>query len=123
MIDPHERAASYGVVVTTADLGAWGAGSLIAEYDPDGAVPTIRINVRAIERYRTYSGTERSVDVKPLVDFAIAHELYHHRERLGEIARLPTLRLRERAADAYARGLVGDDPAVAAFLGSEEAQG
>ena len=36
---------------------------------------------------------------------AIGHELYHHREAIGEIPVLPTRAAREAAADAYAREL------------------
>lgn len=77
--------------VEIADLGDWGAASLIAEYDPDE--PTIRLNRRAL------SCTD--------ADRALAHELYHHREAIGEVARLPRRAERERAADAFAAALTG----------------
>jgi hypothetical protein len=91
MPDVHALAAAYGVTIERADLGDWGSATLVAEYDPDG--PTIRLNARLrlddAERMR-----------------AIAHELYHHREALGQIPRLRDRAARERAADAYALALV-----------------
>jgi hypothetical protein len=74
-------------------LGDWGTVRLIAEYDPDG--PTIRVNRRELAR----TDLER----------ALAHELYHHREAIGEVARLPRRADRERAADAFAATLTGPD--------------
>lgn len=79
--------------VEVADLGDWGFARLIAEYDPDG--PTIRVNRRELER----TDLER----------ALAHELYHHREAIGEVARLPRRADRERAADAFAASLTTGD--------------
>jgi hypothetical protein len=84
-------AAAYGVRVELADLGDWGSARLIAEYDPDG--PTIRLNRREL--------------LHVAVDHAIAHELYHHREAIGEVPRLRSRTERERAADAFAVALVG----------------
>lgn len=75
--------------VELADLGDWGAARLIAEYDPNG--PTIRVNRRELAR----------IDL----GHAIAHELYHHREAIGEVARLRGHDDRERAADAFADAL------------------
>jgi hypothetical protein len=72
-----------------ADLGDWAGVTLVAEYDPDG--PVIRVNERA-------QGVA--------VEHAIAHELYHHREAVGEIARIAGRAQRERAADAFADDLV-----------------
>ena len=89
MPDVRALAAAYGVRVECVDLGDWGSVNLIAEYDPDG--PTIRVNPRA-----------------PHVDLAIAHELYHHREAIGEIPRLRERAERERAADAFAAALIGE---------------
>lgn len=78
--------ARYGVGVRFDDLGAWGdAAELRSEYDP--AVPEIVVNRR---------------NAAHLVPHAIAHELYHHREAIGEIVRLRTRHERERAADDYA---------------------
>ena len=74
--------------VELADLGDWAAVTLVAEYDPDG--PVIRVNERASWR----------------IDHAIAHELYHHREAIGEVARIADRNARERAADAFADELV-----------------
>lgn len=88
MPDVRGIAAAYGVRVEVADLGDWGSVDLVAEYDPDG--PVIRVNERAMRD----------------VDRAIAHELYHHREAIGEVARIRDRAARERAADAFADDLV-----------------
>jgi hypothetical protein len=40
------------------------------------------------------------------IEHAIAHELYHHREAIGEVARIADRAARERAADAFADELV-----------------
>jgi hypothetical protein len=85
--------AQYGVRVCFADLGDWGDAELRAEYDP--GVPEIRIN------------RHLSAD---LVEFAILHELYHHREAIGEIALQRDRAMREAAADAYAAQLVEARP-------------
>lgn len=87
--DVRTMAAHYGVRVSFADLGDWGRVELIAEYDPDG--PVIRVNTRAAA----------------VVDHAIAHELYHHREAIGEVPRIRDRRAREAAADAYADAFTG----------------
>jgi len=68
-----------------------GSVRLIAEYDPDG--PTIRVNRRELPHVA--------------LEHAIAHELYHHREAIGEIPRLRDRTERERAADAFALALTG----------------
>ena len=96
MPDVRALAAAYGVRVELAALGDWGAATLVAEYDPDG--PAIRINERALPQ-------GSSCDVRDAIDRAIAHELYHHREAIGEIARIPDRTAREAAADAYARAI------------------
>ena len=79
-------ARAAGVAIELADLGDWGATSLIAEYDPAG--PLVRVNVRALP----------ATEVRAHVDRAVAHELYHHAEATGAVARLPTRRAREGAA-------------------------
>ncbi len=89
MPDPRTVARDYGLAIELADLGAWGDATLVSEYDPAG--PVIRINTRAIP-----AGS--SCDVREHIDRAVAHELYHHREAIGEIARLPGREARERAA-------------------------
>jgi hypothetical protein len=89
-------ARSYGVTVRFADLGEWGGAELRSEYDP--AVPEIRLNVRVAQR----------LALEPLAEFitlAIGHELYHHRERIGEERILSSRAARERAADDFARRL------------------
>jgi hypothetical protein len=97
-----------GVTVEFADLGDWGGAALISEYEPSG--PAIRINLRMLAR------CDASLK-NALIDFAIAHELFHHRERIGSVPRATNRRARERAADAFARAHVALDPALAAFLG------
>ncbi len=47
-----------------------------------------------------------SCAVRDAIDRAIAHELYHHREAIGEIPRLADRTAREAAADAFAAALV-----------------
>ncbi len=93
MPDPRALAAAYGVRVELAHLGDWSPATLVAEYDPDG--PAIRVNEAALPR-------GDSCTVRDAIDRAIAHELYHHREAIGEIARIAGRREREAAADAYA---------------------
>jgi hypothetical protein len=88
----RRRCERYGVTVRFDDLGSWGnAAELRAEYDPE--VPEIVVNRRT---------------ARHLVAHAIAHELYHHREAIGEIERLPARRERERAADEHARRLIAE---------------
>ena len=84
----RELARKYGVAVRFADLGDWGEYELRSEYDP--ALPEIRVHLQLAPE---------------LVAFAIGHELYHHREAIGEVSLLPTRAAREAAADAYAREL------------------
>jgi hypothetical protein len=96
--DVRALAASYGVTIELVDLGSWGSTTLVAEYDPRG--PVIRVNARAV-------ATGCSDHTRATIDRAIAHELYHHREALGEIARIGERAARERAADRYADDLVG----------------
>lgn len=91
------RARSYGVAVGFADLGDWGSSELRSEYDPEG--PAIRLNVRVAQRFAPE-------ELGEFVTLAIAHELYHHRERIGEVAIIADRAARERAADAYARDLL-----------------
>ena len=97
MPDVRTLAASYGVRIELADLGDWGAAKLIAEYDPDG--PAIRINERTLPQ-------GSSCAVREAIDRAIAHELYHHREAIGEVPRGADRDARERAADEFAAHLV-----------------
>lgn len=98
MPDVRGLAAEYGVRVEVADLGDWSPATLAAEYDPDG--PTIRVNARALPR-------GDSCAVRDAIDRAVAHELYHHREAIGEVARAASRLEREAAADAYAEALTG----------------
>ncbi len=97
----RDAARAYGVRVALDDLGDWGTAALVAEYDPAG--PTIRVNRRAL-----LQGS--SCAVREAIDRAIAHELYHHREAIGEIPRLRDRRERERAADAFADALLEANP-------------
>ena len=68
---------------------------MIAEYDPSG--PVIRIDAR--ER-------AAAADPQEHEELAIAHELYHHLERIGAQPRLRSRRAREAAADAFARAFM-----------------
>jgi hypothetical protein len=99
-VSPRELAERYGVPVVIDDLGDWGTAALVAEYDP--RPPTIRINPRALP-----AGSSCAVGVA--IDRAVAHELYHHREAIGEIPILPTRAEREAAAHAYAAALVPEE--------------
>lgn len=92
-------ALEYGVPVSMDDLGDWDVCELYAEYDPSG--PAIRINARVA---RALPERER----ESFVRVAVGHELYHHRERLGEVPVIANRAAREAAADAYARGLCED---------------
>jgi hypothetical protein len=89
-------ARAYGVAVRFADLGDWGCDELRAEYDP--AVPEIRLNTRVARRLGAQALGE-------FVALAVGHELYHHRERIGEIAPAANREARESAADHFARAL------------------
>ncbi|MEO6835690.1 MAG: hypothetical protein ABI231_07285 [Candidatus Tumulicola sp.] len=91
------HARSYGVAVVFADLGDWAPNELRSEYDPRG--PEIRLNVRVAERLAP-------AELGEFVTLAIAHELYHHRERIGEIAVIAERAARERAAADYACDLL-----------------
>jgi len=90
-------ARSYGVAVAFGDLGAWGESELRAEYDP--AIPEIRLNLR-------YAQALAPPDLGEFVALAVGHELYHHREAIGEVPALPDRAARESAADDYARSLL-----------------
>ena len=92
-----ELAKHYGVEIEYADLGEWGMDELRSEYDPEG--PVIRVNNRVIENLPV-------ANIGGFIAFAVAHELYHHREHCGEVARFPDRAARENAADAFARKLV-----------------
>ncbi|HZV77110.1 MAG TPA: hypothetical protein VFF63_05060 [Candidatus Babeliales bacterium] len=91
------RARAYGVGVRFEDLGEWGSAQLRSEYDP--AVPEIRLNVR-------YAARLSAAELDEFVALAVGHELYHHRERIGEIAVLSDRRARESAACEFARSLM-----------------
>ena len=71
-------ARAYGVAVSFADLGDWGT----ANCD--------RNTIRAVRRFASTLRVARRLSGTALREFvalAIAHELYHHREHIGEIAR------------------------------------
>lgn len=93
-----ELAKRYGIDIEYADLGDWGVDELRSEYDPEG--PVIRINKRIIENLPI-------AEIGDFIAFAVAHELYHHREHLGEVARLLDRASRETAANEFARKLCG----------------
>lgn len=90
-------AREYGVDVRFADLGDWGIDELRSEYDPNG--PTIRINSRVAEPMTP-------AELGEFVAFSVGHELYHHREAIGEIPRLSERKDREIAANDFARKLL-----------------
>ncbi len=70
---------------------------LRSEYDPEG--PVIRVNVRVAEQLTV-------AELGEFVTFAVGHELYHHREHIGEILRLEERKDREIAANEFARKLL-----------------
>jgi hypothetical protein len=90
-------ARQYGIKISFADLGDWGLDELRSEYDPQG--PEIRLNVRVAEQLSPD-------ELGEFIALAIGHEIYHHRERLGEIVVNPDRVAREMAANDYARGLL-----------------
>ncbi len=92
-----DLARRYGVRVAFADLGDWGAAELRSEYDP--SVPAIRVNVRVLARLPAELREK-------FVATAVAHEIYHHREHLGEQRIVTPHAAREAAADAFARAVV-----------------
>lgn len=97
MIAALTLARRYGVSVRFADLGDWGLDELRSEYD--ASVPEIRLNVRIAE----------ALTLEELGDFvarAIGHELYHHREQIGEVVTLQDRKARELAANEFARELM-----------------
>jgi len=98
-VNLFDLARESGIRVEFADLGTWGGAQLRSEYDPRG--PVIRINTRMLD------GTAPAESAR-FVAAAIAHELYHHREAAGEIPRIADRSQRERAADAFARELLGE---------------
>jgi hypothetical protein len=114
VFDARATAARYGLAVECVDLGSWGETTLIAEYD--AAARAIRINVRALDAYRRRCGEASSCDMRSFIDFAVAHELYHHREAIGEEPRRPTQAEREAGADAFARANVVLDARLAEFV-------
>src|ERR1700730_10563807 len=99
MSDARGLAAEYGVRVELVPLGDWGSVRLIAEADPAGT--TIRVNERTLP-----SGVRPSA-VREAIDRAIAHELYHHREAIGEVERIAARGSREAAAEAFAERTIG----------------
>jgi len=90
-------AREYGVDIRFADLGDWGVDELRSEYDP--SVPAIRINIRVAEQMT-------ADELGEFVAFAVGHELYHHREAIGEIEKFPERKDRETAANAFSRRLL-----------------
>jgi hypothetical protein len=90
--DPRTAARDAGIAIELADLGSWGDAVLVSEYDPAG--PVIRINTRAIP-------PGSSCEVREHIDRAVTHELYHHAEAAGAIARLAGREARERAAGEH----------------------
>ena len=91
------KASDYGVEIVFADLGDWGVDELRSEYDPEG--PVIRLNSRVAQQLTPE-------ELGHFVTMAVGHELYHHRERLGEVAVIADRRERELAANAFASDLL-----------------
>jgi hypothetical protein len=89
-------ARRYGVAVSFADLGSWEPHELRSEYDPRG--PEIRLNLRVAQRLSPPEFDE-------FLRLAVGHELYHHREHIGEITVIGDRTERERAAIRYANDL------------------
>ena len=85
------------MTVEIADLGRWGAASLVAEYDPSD--DAIRVNVRAVAAIRAALGDG---EAERFVTVAIAHERFH-RDHPGAT---------EAAAHAFARTTCDADPAT-----------
>ncbi|MGB6986274.1 MAG: hypothetical protein WBD74_09920 [Candidatus Aquilonibacter sp.] len=90
-------ASAYGVTIEYADLGDWGRAELRSEYDPHG--PVIRINGRVVAQL---DANARAT----FIAHCVFHELYHHREAIGEVRRQHGRRAREAAAEAYARAML-----------------
>lgn len=84
------------MTIEIADLGDWGAATLVAEYD--SRCDTIRVNARAIAIIREALG---DLEARKFTTVAIAHER-HHRA-------FP--RATEAQAHAAARDTTGIDPA------------
>lgn len=91
------EARAYGVPVTFAELGTWGDARLRSEYDPRAR--EIRINAN-------YAQELQPSELGTFVTLAIGHELYHHREHIGEIPPIADRTERERAATEYALALL-----------------
>jgi hypothetical protein len=94
-----ELARAYGVAIEFADLGTWERATLFAEYDPCRLV--IRVNLRVLQQLPAAKATV-------FASRAIAHELHHHRERIGVVARIRRRRDRESAAHAFANELTDE---------------
>lgn len=90
-------AREYGIQIVFADLGDWGIDELRSEYEPSG--PTIRINSRVAEQMTP-------AELGEFVILSVGHELYHHREAIGEIPCLSERKDRELAANEFARKLL-----------------
>ncbi len=97
MNQAFKLARDYGVAVQFADLGDWGVDELRSEYDPAG--PAIRLNTQVLENMPP-------AEVGDFITLAVGHELYHHREHLGEILKLEGHADREKAANVFAQSLL-----------------
>jgi hypothetical protein len=117
--DARAVAAAFGLVVELIDLGDWGTVTLISEYD--ARARAIRVNRRALDAFHAAFGDRAADATRDFINLAIAHELYHHREAIGEVPRFATGREREAAADAYARATVPVGAALAEFSATRAA--
>jgi hypothetical protein len=96
-VNAFERARNYGLTIVFDDLGEWGGAELRSEYDPHRR--EIRINSRIAAK-------KEGSQLDEFIELCVGHELYHHREAIGEIERLERHGDREAAADAFARSLL-----------------
>ena len=85
------------MTIEIADLGDWGAATLVSEYDPQG--DSIRINSRAIAVVR---GALGDAAARNFTTVAIAHERHHRAFPHAS----------EAQAHAAAREATGIDPAL-----------
>jgi hypothetical protein len=82
------------MTIEIADLGSWGAATLVSEYDPEG--DAIRIDAGAVARVRRALGDAAA---ESFVALAIEHERFHRAHP----------RASERAAAAHAERVTNVD--------------
>ncbi len=94
-------AQQLGILIQYVDLGDWGSAELHSEYDPDG--PTIRVNTRVLAKLPP-------CEISNFIGFAVAHELYHHREHRRQVEMISNRAARESAANNFARDMMSAMP-------------